>query len=176
MEIIFLFGGLTFMTLGGLIIFSEVKARSGMQPVNGRVIGFSTGTSKNTSGVSFHSVAEYAGFDGHKYYIEGSVGSSAPLHAVGDPIKVFVSPMQPENAVLEYGLSLLIGAIVAGMGLIAAIVFWFTFHANLYSVAMAVFVAGGLALNVRKGFRKHPMSMEEWQQYKKQIFAPRVFS
>jgi len=101
MEIVFFVVGLTLTALGGFVIFSEMKAGIAMRPITGRVVGFSTGRSKSTSGASLHTVAAYSGFDGRTYYIESSVGSSPPLHRLGDSIRVLVSPTHPENAVLE---------------------------------------------------------------------------
>src|SRR5688572_21990960 len=82
MEIIFLLVGLALMAVGVLVIVSEVRDRRGTEPVPARVIGFSTAKSDNSKVSAFHTVAEYNGRDGRKYYVEGSVGSSVPLHAV----------------------------------------------------------------------------------------------
>jgi len=92
MEIIFLLVGLACMTIGFLIVFLEARGRRGMQAMDARVIGFSTGRSNNRNSQSFHSVAEYVGPDGRTYYVEGAVGSSVPLHSVGDPVTVLVKP------------------------------------------------------------------------------------
>jgi hypothetical protein len=81
-EIIFLIVGVIFIAVGGLVIFSEVQARSGTESVRGVVIGFSKGRDKSSS-LSFHPVAEYIGLNGGKYFAERSVGSSAPLYKVG---------------------------------------------------------------------------------------------
>ena len=91
MEIIFLLVGVIFIVAGGLVIFSELQARSGTQSVRGVVIGFSKGRS-NSNSLSFHSVAEYIGLNGGKYFAEGSVGSSVPLHKVGAPVTILLRP------------------------------------------------------------------------------------
>jgi len=101
MEILFLLVGLIFIAIGVVIVFSEVQARRGTQPVRARVTGFSTGRATTERIPSFYSVAQYTGPDGREYYVEGVVGSSAPLHAVGDSVAVLVSLTQPEKAVFK---------------------------------------------------------------------------
>src|SRR6266404_3911511 len=176
MEILFLLVGLIFIAIGVVIVFSEVQARRGTQPVRARVTGFSTGRATTERIPSFHSVAQYLGPDGRTYYVEGAVGSSAPLHVVGDSVTVLVSPTQPEKAVLKSALSFVFGTIIALMGLASAMAFWFTFHTSAYSLGMAAVVVIALAFKIKKAWRKEPLSLAAWQEYKKQIFSPRVFT
>ena len=175
MEILFLLVGLIFIAIGVVIVFSEVQARRGTQPVRARVTGFSTGRATTERIPSFYSVAQYTGPDGREYYIEGAVGSSTPLHAVGDSVTVLVSPTQPEKAVFKTALSFAFAAILALMGLASIIAFWFTFQASVYSLAMAVVVAGALALKIKSAWRDRPFSLEAWHEYKNH-FSPRVFT
>src|SRR5439155_23019002 len=93
MEIIFLLVGTIFIGVGGAICLSDVMDRRGTDPVPARVIGFSTGRSDNPNG-HFHSVAQYRGSDGRNYYIEGSIGSSVPLHNVGESVTVLVDSLR----------------------------------------------------------------------------------
>jgi hypothetical protein len=174
LEIILLLIGSLLIVVGALIIFSEVQARRGTQPVRGRVIGFSSGRS-NLSSFSFHTVAEFIGPDGRTYYAEGSVGSSVPLHAVGAPVTVLVRPMEPDKAVLKSSLSFVLGGALALMGMVCALLFWVTFEASIFSVVIATAVAGGFALKVKNAWRKVPLSLQAWQEYKKQTLSPRVF-
>jgi hypothetical protein len=122
---------------------------------------------------SFHSVAEYVGHNGQTYYVEGSVGSSAPLHAVGQEVTVLADPLNPEKAVFKSSLSYTLGAVVALMGMASVFVFWLTFSLNAYSAVMAVIILGGLALKIRGAWRRQPLSLEVWQAYK-QTLSPRV--
>jgi Protein of unknown function (DUF3592) len=176
MEIIFLLVGLAFMAVGILIVLSELRARGGTQPMQARVIGFSNGRSKDRTSPSFYSVAEYVGSDGRKYYVEGSVGSSVPLHTVGDPVTVLVRPTQPETALVKSSLSYVLGIVLALMGLACTTVFWFMFQASTYSLVTAVVIAGVLALKIKGAWRKQPLSLEAWREYKKQVLSPRVFT
>jgi uncharacterized protein DUF3592 len=176
MEIIFLLVGLAFMGVGILIVLSEGRARRGTQPMQARVIGFSNGRSKIRTSPSFHSVAEYVGPNGRKYYVEGSVGSSVPLHTIGDTVTVLVRPTQPEAALLKSSLSYVLGIVLALMGLACAAVFWVMFQATTYSLVTAVVIAGVLALKIKSAWRKQPLSLEAWREYKKQVLSPRVFT
>jgi hypothetical protein len=176
MEIVFLLAGLAFIAVGGLIIAYEIRERSGTEPVAAHVIGFSTGRSNNPNSPSFHSVAEYQSPNGNHYYVEGAVGSSAPLHHVGDAVTVLVNPTQPEKALLRSSLSFLLGAALALMGLVCVTVFWITFHMSVYSAVMGAIIVVAAASKIRGAWRKQPLSWEAWREYKRQIFAPRVFT
>jgi len=175
-EIAFLFVGLAFIAVGAIITFSELQARRGTQPVHAQVIGFSTGKSKNPLSPTLYSVAEYVGLDGRKYYIEGSIGSSAPLHALGDTVTVLVRPDDPVAAVLRSRLSYFLGLIFLAMGLASVLVFWATFQVEFVSLVLAAVVTGGLGLKIKKAWRRRSLSMAEWQDYKRQIFPPKVFT
>ncbi len=175
-EIILLFVGIILIAAGVAIISHEVHARRGTQSVTAQVVGFSRGTAKNPNKESFHSVAEYIGPNGGKYYVEGSVGSSVPLHAIGDSVTVLVRPTEPQSAVLKSSLSYVLGGVLAGMGLVCAGIFWMTFRLNTFSVMVASAVIALIGFKIKKAWREKPMSLGTWQDYKKQIFSPRVFT
>ena len=175
MEIIFLIIGLALFSLGVAFIASEAKARRDTESAKARVIGFSLGKSNNPNMPSFHTVAEYIG-RGRKYYVEGSVGSSVPLHAVGQDVTVLTNPREPEKAVLKSTLSYMLGGVLAALGLLAIGMFWLTFSLNIFSVVMAVVIVSGLGLKIRSFWRKEPMSLEAWNAYKKKALATRVFT
>src|SRR5262245_58200230 len=176
MEIIFLLAGLSLLGFGTAIIVSEIRSRQGVESVTGRVIGFSSGRITKPNSPSFHSVAQYVGPNGQTYYVEGAIGSSAPLHAVGDSVTVLVNPLQPEAAMLKSQLSFVLGFAVASMGVVSILAFWLTLQANTYSFVLAAVVLARIAFKVKGAWRKEPMSMVSWQKYKRQIFAPRVFT
>jgi Protein of unknown function (DUF3592) len=174
-EIVFLLAGLAFIAVGVAIIGSEARDRQGTEPVQGRVVGFSVGKSNNPNMASFHSVAEYVGQNGQKYYIEGSIGSSVPLHAVGQAVTVLANPQDPEKAVFKSALSHMLGAACALMGLVSVGIFWLTFSPSLYTAIGALIVLSGLASKIRGAWRKQPLTLEAWHAYKKTL-APRVFT
>jgi hypothetical protein len=175
-EIIFLLVGLTMLGFGAAIIVSEIRSRYGAESVTGRVIGFSGGRSNKPNSLSFHSVAQFIAPNGRTYYVEGAIGSSAPLHAIGDSVTVLVNPLQPEAATLKSRLSFVLGFGIAFMGLVSVSVFWLTFHATTYSfIAVAVMLAG-IAFKVKGAWRRERLSMAGWKEYKKQIVSPRVFT
>jgi hypothetical protein len=62
------------------------------------------------------------------------------------------------------------------MGLISVLVFRWTFRANLFSLAGAAVVLLGIAFQIRKVWRKQPLSLGEWREYKKKLFGPKVFT
>jgi len=175
MAVLFLLVGLVFIAVAAAIIVSDVRARHGTESVPAKVIGFSNGRMNSIKGQSFHSVAEYVGPDGRTYYIEGAIGSSVPLHAIGDAVTVLVNRTQPEHAVMKSALTWTLACILGLIGLAAVFAFWMTFEANLYSAITAVVVMGGLGFKVKKAWRSKPLSMLEWQEYRKRIFSPRVF-
>lgn len=121
-----------------------------------RVIGFSTGKSDNSKVSAFHTVAEYNGRDGRKFYVEGSVGSSVPFHAVGDTVTVLVDPTEPAKALLESRISFILGGVLALMGLFSFVMFGVTFQPTLFYVAMAAFIIGGLVVKGRTLRREKP--------------------
>jgi Protein of unknown function (DUF3592) len=175
-EIIFLIAGLPLVVLGLAVIVSEAKARRDTELLKARVIGFSIGRSANPDMASYHPVAEYVAPNGQKYYIEGLVGSSVPLHQVGQAVEVFANAREPEKAVLKSGLSYIFGGILTFLGLTAVGVFWITFRFNIFSIVMAVVILSGLATKIRGAWRKEPLSIEAWQAYKKKVLATRVFT
>jgi hypothetical protein len=175
-EIIFLLVGLIFVALGVVIIVCEVRARLGTQPVNARVIGLSLGRSKKQGNPSFHSVAEYVGSNGRIYYVESSVGSSVPLHAVGDSVTVLVRPTESEKAVFKSILSYVFGSVLAALGLASIAAFWLTYRTGVYSASMALIVLAVLGLRIKNAWRKQPLSLQAWNEYKKQALSPRVFT
>lgn len=176
MEIIFLVIGVVLFAGGAAVIVSEAGARRDTQPVQARVIGFSLGKSNNPNMASFHTVAEYVGLNGRKYYIEGSVGSSVPLHAVGQVVQVLTRAGEPERAVLKSGLSYILGSILALFGLAALGIFWLTFRLDIFSVVMAVIVIAWVVTKVRSAWRKEPPSLEAWNAYRRKILSTRLFT
>src|SRR5262245_43097246 len=115
MEIIFLLVGLPLFAVGAAIVLSELRSRRGKQPVGARIVGFSTGQANQPNIPRFHSVAQYLGTDGRNYYVESNVGSSAPLHAVGDSVTVLVNPTRSDQALLQSALSYVLGIAIAIM-------------------------------------------------------------
>jgi hypothetical protein len=176
MEIAFLLAGVAFAAVGVGIIFFEIRARRGTQSVRAQIVGFSLGPIAKLNHRSYYSVAEYVGSDGRRYYVQGPVGSSVPLHAVGDPVSVLVRPLEPEAALLESPLSFVLGAVIGLMGLACVAVFWRTFHADWFSLIIAGVVIGGLVLKIKGAWRKTPLSWQVWQEYRKAALSPRVFT
>ena len=176
MEILFLLVGLVFLAFGVAIVLFEARARRGAWAVPGEVIGFSTGKGVGSGAPSYHPVAEYAGMDGRQRYLEGSVGSSSPLGAVGDAVTVLVQPDDPEKAVLKSSLTYVIGAALALMGLASCIVFFAVFRATTFSIVGAVGVVTWTAYKFRGSMREKPMSLQAWRKYKDAALRPRVFT
>jgi hypothetical protein len=176
MELIFLLIGLVFMAVGCAIAVSEFRARIGTERVDGRVVGFSTGHRNKPTSPSFRSVVKYVGPNGRSYYVEGAIGSSVPLHTVGDSVVVLVNSEDPQKAVLKSPLSFVLALAIGLMGAVSVLVFRFTFRANLYSLVMAALVLAVFAFKVKQVWRKQPLTMQAWQEYKKQIFGPKVFT
>jgi hypothetical protein len=175
MEIVFLLAGSVFVVIGLAIVYSEIKARRGTQRAIGKVIGYSTGPKRDRVTASFYSVAEYIGLDGRKRYIESSVGSSAPLHAVGDTVTILVNGEEPHKSVFQSTLSLIVGCVIASMGMACVLVFAITFQANTYSLIMAAAVLIATVVKLKSLRRKVPLSWTMWQEYKKQALGTKVF-
>lgn len=176
MEIIFLIAGIPLIVCGVAVIVSEARARRATELLRARVVGFSHGRSAHPDLASFHPVAEYVGPNGQKYYIEGLVGSSVPLHQVGQAVEVLANAREPEKAVLKSGLSYIFGGVLTFLGLVAVGVFWITFRFNIFSMVMAAVILGGLATKIKGAWRKEPLSIEAWHAYKKTVLATRVFT
>jgi len=119
---------------------------------------------------------QYVGTDGRTYYVEGAVGSSVPLYTIGDTVGVLVNSEEPQKAVLKSAMSYVLAVAIGFMGLVSVMVFRFTFRPNLYSLVMAAFLFAIFGFKVKRAWRKSPLAMEAWQEYKKQIFGPRVFT
>jgi Protein of unknown function (DUF3592) len=170
-EIVFLFAGLPFVAVGIVVIASELGARRGAWPVPATVIGFSTGERDGY----YHSVAEYVGPDGVTRYIEGSLGSSAPLASVGDIVTVLVKAAEPEQAVLQSALSYVVGAVIGAMGLASCAVFFATFRGTPFSIGGAAVVSVLAAYKVVGSLRSKRISLQEWRD-KRKALRPRVFT
>ena len=173
MEIVFLLAGLALISIGIAIIVVEVRARQGTTPIRARVVGFSAGKSTNPNMSSFHTVAEYVGLNGHQYYVEASVGSSSPLHAIGDTVTVLSDPHKPERTVLKSSLSFVLGAVLALMGLVCVAVFRATFQTGIYSAVMAAIVIGGFALKIRSAWRNRPFHRRTGSSIERRSFPRR---
>jgi len=174
-EIVFLLVGLAFAVIGVAITISEARARSGASAVSGELVGYSK-KSGASGGASYHPVAEYVGLDGLKRYVEGSVGASSPLGAVGDAVTVLVHPDDPEKAVLKSSLTYWMGGVLAAMGLACCTVFFATFRATTWSITGALGVLAWGAYKMRGLFRDKPLSMEAWQKYKADTLGSSVFT
>jgi uncharacterized protein DUF3592 len=175
-EILFLLAGLVFVAFGVAVVLTEARARRGAWAVPGEVIGFSTGKGGSSGAPSYYSVAEYVGMDGRRRYLEGSVGSSLPLDAVGDAVTVLVQPDDLEKAVLKSSLTYVLGAALALVGLASCIVFFAVFRATTFSIAGAVGVVTWTAYQFRRSMREKPMSLQAWRKYKDEALRPRVFT
>lgn len=176
MEIAFLLVGLFLAALGAAIVVSEARARSGAWTVPGEVVGFSTRKSRASGSASYYPIAQYVGVDGVQRYVEGSVGSSSPLGAVGDAVTVLVHPDDPEKAVIKSLLSYVMGAVLAVIGVVCCIVFFAVFRASTLSIAGAVGIVTWAAFKLRRSMRDKPLSIEAWRKYKDEAFGPRVFT
>ena len=171
MEVVLLPFGFCCFVLGAAVIYSELRARLGRMAVLAHVVGWSS------RGSSFNSVAQYSAPNSGTYYVESSVGSSIPLHAVGDPVTVFVDPQHPEHAEIKSTFTFVIGAAMMLAGCAALAGFWFLFHVGWYSVAMAFFVIGTMVVRAKKAWDRHPIRWKDLQQYKdKEVVSSRVFS
>src|SRR3989442_3653671 len=175
-EILFLLVGLVFLAFGVAVVLFEARGRRGAWAVPGEVIGFSTGKGGGFGGPSSHPVAEYAGMDGLKRYLEGSVGSSSPLGAVGDAVTVLVQPDDPEKAVLKSSLTYVIGAALALMGLASCIVFFAVFRATTFSIVGSVGVVTCTASKFRRSIRERPMILHACRKYKDPALLPTAFT
>ncbi|HWE25667.1 MAG TPA: DUF3592 domain-containing protein, partial [Myxococcales bacterium] len=171
MEIAFLFAGLPFVAVGVLIVVSEVRARRGAAAVSGTIVGFSTGTRDGY----YHCVAEYVALDGVSRYIESSIGSSAPLGAVGDNITVLLKEGHPEQASIQSPLSYVLGVIVAAMGIASCAVFFVTFRATTLSIAGAAVVTALTTYQLLGAKRSKSISLDEWRE-KRNALRPRVYT
>jgi len=175
MEILFLFVGLVLVAIGVAVVLSEARARHGAGAVPGEVIGFSSG--RGAAGApSYHAVAAYLGPDGRRRYVEGSVGSSAPLAAVGDAATVLVHPEDPDKAVLKSPGTYIVGAVLAAMGVVSCVVFFATFRATSFSIASALSVVMWTAYKLRGSLRGKAMSLQAWREHKDQAVGSRVFT
>ena len=176
MEILFLLVGLAFVAFGVAVVVFEARARRGAWPVPGEVIGFSTGKGNRSGPPSYYAVAEYVGMDGRKRYLEGSVGSSSPLGAIGNAVTILVHPDDPERAVIESSLTYVLGVALAVMGLASCAAFFAIFRATTFSILSAVGVVSFATYKLRGSLRDKPMSLQAWREYKDQAFRPRVFT
>jgi hypothetical protein len=176
MEILFLLTGVAFVAVGIAVVLSEVRDRRGTSPIAGEVIGFSLGARGGSGGSSYYPVAEYVGSDGQRRFVEGSVGSSAPLHAVGDAITILVRPDQPEKAVFKSPLTYVLGAALAAMGSGSCVAFFAVFRPTTFSIASAACVVLFAAHKLRQALREKPMAFQEWRKMKERALRPRVFT
>jgi hypothetical protein len=143
--------------------------------VPGEIVGFAT-RSSNSGANSFRPVARFHGLDGVTRYVEGTVGSSSPLGSAGDRVTVRVDREDPAKAALGSRLSWIVGAVIAAMGLASCLVFFATFRFSLFSLAGAAFVLGAVAWKIHGAWRKKPLSMQEWKDYKRKLLAPSVYT
>ena len=174
MEILFLLVGLVFVALGAMIVVSEARARRGAWEVPGQVIGFSTGSGSDVN--HLHSIAAYVGPDGRSRYVEASVGSSAPLDAIGDSVTVLVKPDDPAQATIKSSLSYVLAGIVALMGLVSCIVFFAVFRISAFSIVTAAVVVAAGSWKLRGTLRDKPISLQAWRDYKSKLFGPRTYT
>jgi hypothetical protein len=163
-EILFLFAGLPFVAIGILIIVWEMRGRAGGVAAPATIVGYSTDSSGD-----YHSVAEYVGIDGVHRYVESSVGASAPLGSVGDSVTVLLKPADPDQAIFQSSLSLVLGAVIAAMGVVCCAVFFATFRPTRFSLGGAAVVTVLTAYKLLGLRRESPLSLQEWLEKRKDL-------
>jgi hypothetical protein len=91
-------------------------------------------------------------------------------------VEVLANAREPEKAVLESGLSYVLGGVLVFLGLVAVGLFWITFRFSIFSAVVATITVAGLAAKIRSAWRNEPLSLEAWNAYKKKVLATRVFT
>ncbi len=114
MEVLFLWVGLLFLTIGALVIHAEAGARHSGVAVAGRIVGLSR--PKGDTKAPYHAVAEFVGQDNQHRLNESAVGSSAPIGRVGDAVSILIRTGEPESAVFKSPATYFIGSILALLG------------------------------------------------------------
>lgn len=175
MTILFLWVGVLFAVIGFGIIYSEIASRRDTISINGRVVGFSSGRGMHNKSLSFYSVAEFVSPDGALKYVASTVGSSTPLHAVGQRVDVLVKRNEMNSATFRTSAVFVIGGVLALLGCIGIIIFIKTFETNYWSLGIAAVVTLGLLKPIWQARRKTAMSWDEWQKHKKGILKPTVY-
>jgi uncharacterized protein DUF3592 len=174
MEVLFLWVGLLFITIGALVIHAEARARRAGVAVAGRIVGFSR--PKADTDAPYHAVAEFISQDGQSRLIESAVGSSAPIGRVGDAVSILIRPGEPESAVFKSPATYFIGSILALLGAVCCWVFLTTFRANLFSIATSAAVTTFVAYKLHRLWRNQPISLGAWRALKDKALRGRVIA
>lgn len=151
MDIVLLIVGVIFAIVGGALIWKQLQALIYFSPVEGKVIAIERRTtpakgSKKQGGPMYYPVIEYIG-SGNIKTLTGSMGSSRPMHEIGESVTVLYSKVKNE-ARLKSMATMIMGLIffLAGIGLCYLFIQIFTFS----YFSMAAYAAGGIFI-VYKG-------------------------
>lgn len=169
MTIILGIVGLAFAFFGGLILLSEFQSRQGSRVVRGEVVGFARRSKAvDSSSHFFNSVARFQNLSGQTAYVISDMGSTAPMHRVGDKVSVFVRQQDPKFAALRSSFGLYIGGFltVIGLGLVA--IFLVTFEMDVITIGSGVFFLFVIGGSILKAKRKIPLTKEQWKARKGQ--------
>lgn len=131
-------GGL-FSVLGIFVLFSSFKSQQSTVQKMGQVVGFSYGPGgKIQKPVTFRTVLRFQGIDANEYYLVSSVGTSRPLHVMGEFMPILLSRTEKKRVYFKNPAEQKWGRILLLLGLIC---FGYTsvrYHFNLkfFGIAM----------------------------------------
>lgn len=176
MTILFFWVGSAFAILGFAILFSELKERRRAIARKGKIVGFSTGKGFKANALYFHSVIEYRGFDQEIHFVESPVGSSHPIGFVGKEETVFVSRIDPAKVTVQSSMTFWIGFVPLSLGMFSLFIFFHTFQADFFSLAIAAIVSFGILYKGFKLYREKPETLSDWKSLKKKKLSTRTYS
>lgn len=168
MDIVLLIVGVIFALVGGVLIWKQLQALIYFSPVEGKVVAIEKRTtpakgSKKQGGPMYYPVIEYIG-SGNIKTLTGSIGSSRPMHEIGERVTVLYSRKKDE-ARLKSMVTLVMGLFfgLAGLGLCYLFIQVFTFS----YFSMAAYAVGGILLvnSGRKALKKRDInSLDELKE------------
>src|SRR5688500_1931815 len=147
MEIVFLWIGLLFISLGVLVIHSARRTSSGAQRFEGEVLGHTSQNDKDDGSPTFAPVVRFRHPRAGSCVFEHPLRSNTLPAFVGQKVRLIVAPETPMRARLDTSGMAWFGAAFVALGLVPAVVFFSVFRWSVLSVAASIIVTIALVVS-----------------------------
>jgi hypothetical protein len=140
MEILFLWVGLLFASIGIVIVKSAMFDFEKADQIDGELIGYVADIDREGSRM-FYPVLGFVSPAGGPRFFQSEIGTGYFPYSIGQPLKVLVSRDDPERARLNSNSLLYFGLIFTAIGLGCCVLFFSIFSWSLFSIGSAIVIS-----------------------------------
>ena len=155
MSIFFLFFGLIFALVGGVMLWDYITVVTSYEILSGKVIGFRTRykRSKNSTTLMYYPVIKYIAY-GNSREFQSKSGASWPMYDIGEAVEVYYSKKYDDNRLKSVAPALL-GLVFLLIGLVVCYLFWANIEISFFSLIYVFGASGAVAWFVGSMMRKN---------------------